>query len=350
MTHLDTRPPGSVHPHAGQQPSTPPSRQRRAPWASVLLTLPFLAVGTATLLAGAVPSAQPASTPLTKFASFIDWGPVAWAAAALITALSLLVTRRAGVAALFAVSLLGLGIQASWVAPYFTAESQPMVAGQTLRVATLNMEFGSADRGQILQLAQNSDVLVLVEITPEAIDSLRAAGLEETMPHRLGDGMAYASGTAIYSRTAVQPVADLGTSMESMMGRVSTADGTEVLVAAVHPVNPNSGGRGWAADAGRLREGLRPHLDENLVVTGDFNAVRGHLTMDDLADDGLSDAADLAGAGLPRTWPMRGLPFPVIAIDHTLVSPTLTARDLSVQHVANTDHSGLLVTVGVARE
>lgn len=318
-------------------------------WPAVLLALPCLAVGAATLAAGTVPPAQPQSTLLTKFASFIDWGLAAWVAATLLTVAALLVTRsRAAVAPLLVVSLLGLGIQASWVAPYFTSESRPMVAGQSLRVATLNMELGSADRGQVLELAQNSDVLALVEITPQAIEDLRTAGLEEVMPHRIGDGMEYASGTAIYSRTPIEQVADLGTAMQSTLARVD-AGGAEVFIAAVHPVNPNSGGRGWAEDSAKLRDGLAPHLDKNLVVTGDFNSVRGHFTMTNLAGDGLSDTADLAGAGLPRTWPMRGLPFPVIAIDHTLVSPTLTARDFSVRHVANTDHAGLLVTVGVAQ-
>lgn len=343
VTDLDVRPSNRFG-----QPAPPTSPRPRPAWPAVVLALPWAGVGTATLIAGALPSLQPRSTLLAKFASFIDWGLPFWVAATLLLAVGWLIARRAALLPWLLVSLLGLGIQASWVLPYTVSNSRPMAAEQSLRVATLNMEVGGADREQIIALARQADVLALVEITPEAIVELRAAGLEEVMPHRVGEGVEAVSGTAVYSRTPIEQVADLGTSMQSTLTRVSTADGTEVLVAAVHPVNPYSGGAGWAADASRLRAGLHPHLTENLVVTGDFNAVRGHLTMQRLHGDGLSDAADLAGAGPPRTWPLRDLPFPVIAIDHTLVSPTMTARDFSVQRVANTDHAGLLVTVGVA--
>lgn len=348
---LDTRLP-SPERRDPQQPERPGvdqhhrARRRLPAWPAVVLAIPFLVAGLATLSVGSAPAAQLRSTLLAQFASFTNWGLAAWFAALVLSTVALVLTRRRVlVAGLLTIVVLGTIVQASWVAPFYRANEAPMAA--PLRVATLNMEFGAADREQTVALASQADVLVLVEVTPEAVAELRTAGLEEQLPHRLGGGASYADGTAIYSRTPLEPLAELSTGFESRVARVSTG-GQQIVIAGVHPANPKNSAAEWASDAVALRDGLQPYLGQNLVVTGDFNAVNRHATMLNLSQDRLSDAADITGAGLQPTWPKRMLPFPVITIDHTMLAPSMTARDFAVHHVDNTDHAALLVTVGLA--
>lgn len=315
---------------------------------TVLLSLAAacLALPSAVLTAlGLVPRLQARHLRLAQAASFVHWGVVGWALAlGLLIAVWVLVRRRAA-ALPVGIAAICLLLQASWVIPYYRAD--PPAARTALGVTTLNVEFGNTDGESLARRLAASDVVVLEEATPETVRALSAGGMDKRFPYRAGNGAPGPTGTVVYSRL---PMTDLGrgpTDFESHLVRVQTAHGP-VLVAAVHPVNPMSGVGPWAVDAARLHAWLRPHFGEDLVVAGDFNAVDRHVTMRPWFDAGLRDAADSAGAGLPRTWPIAGTPapFPLIAIDHVLITRRLTAMRYERLIVPDTDHAGVRVTLG----
>lgn len=294
---------------------------------------------------GLVPRLQTRHVRLAQAASFVHWGTVGWALVlGLLVAVAVLVRRRLS-ALPVVVAALALALHASWLIPYYRAD--PPAARTALSVTTLNVEFGNTDGESLSRQLAASDVVALEEATPETVRALSAAGMDQQFPHRAGVGSPGAAGTVIYSRL---PMTDLGpgpTDFQSRLVRVQTAHGP-VLVAAVHPVNPMSGVGPWVADATRLQTWLRPHVGEDLVVAGDFNSVDRHVTMRPWFAAGMRDAADSAGAGLPRTWPVEGTPapFPLIAIDHVLITPRLTATRYEGLRVPDTDHAGVRVTLG----
>ena len=321
-----------------------PGRARRG-WTITLLVLAALAAvpGAATAVLGLFPGLHALWWPVAAAAAFLHWGVFAWALAVLLAlAARRVARRRAAAAVVTALAVAGLALQVSWLVPSFVPDAEP-VAGEALVVLTLNVEVGTAadEPAEIARLAGQADVVVLQEVTRQSVADLGRAGLDERFPHRIGEGEAGASGTVVYSRFPLELVAWVPTSLESVIVRAHTPDGP-LTIAGVHPMHPMGP---WVADAATVREALRPHLGERLVVAGDFNAVDRHLTMRDLADDGLRDAVDVAGAGWVCTWPAdRAFP-PVVGIDHVLVSASMTALEVRPVEVAGTDHAGLLVTV-----
>jgi endonuclease/exonuclease/phosphatase family metal-dependent hydrolase len=123
-------------------------------------------------------------------------------------------------------------------------------------------------------------------------------------------------------------------------------------VHAVHVVAPLKGRQqDWHEELRRLGQGLRGAAGPQ-VVAGDFNASRDHRPFRDLlAVSGFADCADIAA---DRSWPgltwpsdRRWLP-PVMRLDHVLVSPGLTARQVRTLDVPGTDHCGVLAVIGLA--
>ncbi len=62
---------------------------------------------------------------------------------------------------------------------------------------TSNLRFGRADTARVVELAvrEDVDVLVLEEVTPQALDGLQAAGIGQAFPHRVGRPAAGPGGT-----------------------------------------------------------------------------------------------------------------------------------------------------------
>ena len=81
------------------------------------------------------------------------------------------------------------------------------------------------------------------------------------------------------------------------------------------------------------------------MVVGDFNATRDHPTFRSILDLGLHDAADQADSGWQPTWPTGARAWylwPVITIDHVLVSPEFTGVRTTTLDVEGTDHRALV--------
>lgn len=150
----------------------------------------------------------------------------------------------------------------------------PPGGGLQLRVMTQNLLFGEADASALVARvrAEQPDVLMLTELTPDAVRRLDAAGLADLMPHRTLAPQDHASGSGLYStRDLIEPSTVPGTAFAAVQARIDLG-GKRITVAAVHPTPPQM--TAWAADHAALRSRFGPQLaaGEPVVLAGDFNA------------------------------------------------------------------------------
>ena len=283
-------------------------------------------------------------------AAFIPYGalPALLALLALVLA-ALRARRRAPLAVLSLLGALLLAAHVSWQAPLFL-QNQREAVGPTVTVLSLNVYEGRADPDQVLALAAEADLVVLVELTPAARSALEQRGLTDRFPYTAATSGALPSDTALYSRYPLAGSTRVGDAAAQVTATtVTLPDLGDVGVIAVHPCNPYCGGGRWALEHAQLRQAIEDRLDRPLLVAGDFNAVEDHAPMLALRRAGLRSATDLLGAGWQPTSPAGGLVPPVVTIDHVLVSPQLTATSLRRVAVSGSDHLGLVASVARAR-
>jgi endonuclease/exonuclease/phosphatase (EEP) superfamily protein YafD len=211
---------------------------------------------------------------------------------------------------------------------------------------SLNMFNGAADPREVAQHATQTDIVILAESTPAALESLKPFGWDKRFPYSLGDPKDGSFNTAVYSRFPLnhsRPIA--GTSFQQWVTTVRIPDVGNIGLMAVHPCNPYCGGDRWSAEHAILREKMIDNLDQPLVVAGDFNAVDDHGPMQALRRIGLKSATDVAGAGWLPTYQSNGLLPPLVAIDHVMINKDITATSVSSFAISGTDHRGLFATL-----
>lgn len=303
--------------------------------AAVLLCVPF-----AVRLAGAE------FGPLVYAVAFIPWFTIA-ALALLVVAL---LWRAWGAVALTAVPV-ALGVW--WVAPLFTTAD----AGNesVLTVATVNATFGHVDADAVVAMVEEYDVdaLAVVELTPDVLEALEDAGLDELLPYAEAAPERGVTGTGLWSRLPLLEAESLDgwTDASSTDGYVSRAveaqvevAGVTVTVLAVHPAAPGAfDSSGWAASMRGLTEHLAGQSDPVLVM-GDFNTTRDHASFRDLEGLGYVDASDAAGSGFTPTFPQGRGPFPLVVIDHVLAREVpWVASSATTVTLPGADHRALVV-------
>lgn len=238
-----------------------------------------------------------------------------------------------------------------WVGGTGNAVAAP--TGPTIRVMQSNIMLGSADPAALVRQVHEHDVDVLTiqELTGPSAAALRAAGLEDVLPHAFLEPRDGGNGAGIYSRLPVSNgrVVDAMT-LANLAVDVDAGLAQPVVLYGVHPlpayITPAAD---WTAELQRLRDetdGAAAH--DNVIVSGDVNATYAHRAFRDLLRGGYADAADQVGAGIVPTYPAdKGYPA-VVGIDHVL---TKGARATSLERidVAGSDHHGLVVDVQLAR-
>ena len=291
----------------------------------------------------------PSSERLAKVASFIPYGLIFWLPAVLligIAAARALRHRSPGRRVLVPLALLcvsGLVASAIWQGSAFVADRRPALT-EPLTVTSINVAV-RADPVAAAKAVTGADVAVFVEAQAEWVASLPQA-FRTAFPYQapaVGSEGAVGSDTVIFSKYPIVASEALPPSnFQQWSAVVRTPQLGQVRVVAVHPCNPYCRPGLWVQDATQLRGWLASHRDTMpMIVAGDFNAVDDHLTMQNLYADGFRSAAALAGAGFVRTWPAdRSFP-PLIAIDHVLVTPDLTATSFGTFRVPGTDHLGV---------
>ncbi|WP_205474885.1 endonuclease/exonuclease/phosphatase family protein [Nocardioides sp. SYSU D00038] len=250
---------------------------------------------------------------------------------------------RAGLAAAAG----GLALHAWWWSPQVLGETpEPAPGAERVVVMSANLLAGSGDATALVEEARRrgAALLVVQEITDSSLAAMDAAGVADLLPHRVGEPARDhdVAGTMIFSRTAMTDLERLPT----RFGSYSVSVGGLTLL-GVHPVAPVDGAE-WRTDQETVRAAAVA-ADADLVV-GDLNATNDHEPLQALHDDGFRDAAELANAGWQPTWPANHLGIvpalpPVVAIDHVLLGPRLTALDTDTVVLAGTDHKALVATV-----
>ena len=225
-----------------------------------------------------------------------------------------------------------------------------------LVVMSANLEFGGADAQSLVIAAREHrvDVLVLLEITPEAAERLRVAGLETLLPESVGRSAHDAGGTVIRSRLPLTLVGPgpgrvVASAFDQPTVSVHRQAG-EVVLRAVHSLPPSPlGAAGWRsglADLQAWRE--RQPTNQPLVMAGDFNASQGHPGFRGVAES-MTDAHRAAGQGWVRTWPEgRRLIRPFVQLDHVLTRG-LGVVEAGVVHLPATDHAAVWARLSTHR-
>lgn len=261
--------------------------------------------------------------------------------------------RRTVPAAVAAAVLLGLtGLHLAWLAPQVVGGPAAVDDdAPRLRVLALNVLGGAADPAAVVAQAAavDADVLVLSEVTPDALARLVEAGLAAAYPHRAGQPAEWVIGTMVFATVPLRDVERLPMGYGAWGTTLDTAWG-DLRLLAVHPSPPLGDADSWARDhAVLLAEVRRGEVD---LVAGDLNATPDHAPLHAYADAGLRSAAELTGAGWAPTWPAQGrvgigpLRAPrLVQIDHVLVAPGLGVTDYSRVSVPGTDHSGVVAEV-----
>ena len=82
------------------------------------------------------------------------------------------------------------------------------------------------------------------------------------------------------------------------------------------------------------------------ILAGDFNATTDHRPFREVLDRGWTDVHEIKGCGFDATWPVgRGLPFPVLRLDHVLVTGHFDVLSVDFGDPGGSDHRPVITTV-----
>ncbi|MFD6273408.1 endonuclease/exonuclease/phosphatase family protein [Nocardia asteroides] len=232
------------------------------------------------------------------------------------------------------------------VVPSYVPEAAA-AEGPELVVLQSNLLFGQADAGAVVATVRDNDVDVLTveELTDDSIVRLRAAGLEERLPHfyleptRSGGG-----GTGIYSRYPLRDNKKYdGFIMSNISATMEHPQRGPIAVFAFHPIPPNIDFGAWSAELRRVDEILAA-ASAPAIVGADFNATQNHSAYRALLDGPFQAAAEQTGDGVLLTFPADRRWGPVIGIDHILVAGGV-AEKVRTLTIPGSDHRAMLATV-----
>ncbi len=311
--------------------------QARAPWRRIA-DVAILVVLVGLLAVGALRWVDTTAYPLVVLQTAAPFVAVGLLLLAAVTAL----LRRWWVLVPIGVALAGAGLL---VVPLFISHASPE-ATRDFTVMSSNLRLGRAQPTQLMDAVRFHavDVLVLTEVTPEAIEGLDEEGADSYFPRRAGGPQPGAfTGTMVLSRYPLREVsADLGSSPNVQPEVVVTIDGVDIPLQTAHPLAPIRGQvEQWRAGLATLQAWKeRQGGSVPILLVGDFNASFGHPGFRAVAE-GLDDAQRTTGSGWVRTWPYAGnrLP-PFVQLDHVL-SRGLVVIDSGQVAMNGTDHAAV---------
>lgn len=189
---------------------------------------------------------------------------------------------------------------------------------------------------------QHADVIVLPEVHTGWAPHLDHPVLAD-LPHRYALPRSDFFGATVLSRwpiaTAEEPevegITQLVVGIDAPGGRL------RLIAAHLLPPYRSDWLPRWQRQLGWLAgESWR----QRTVAAGDLNATPFHPSFHQLTDAGWTDAAPALGRTAPLTWPQT--PWPLMALDHVLLTPDLTALDVQAIDLPGSDHLGLRVEFG----
>lgn len=280
--------------------------------------------------------------------------PYVWFAA--FTGLVVAVSCRRLLLAMLAVGVVAvsLAVQISW---YYLGRPTDLGAYLDIRVLSSNLRHGHANPAFLVNLAKDgADLVTVSELTPEAAQRLKQAGIDKTFPysHLLpGPG---AGGIGMWSRyplTVLSAPRHRGVSIPAARLKVPGVQ-FEPVLASVHVYSPVAGDTNTVAEWRSGMSGAKAQLDNfaraagpgAVIIGGDYNSTPDMRQFRDLLTDGYRDAVDQLGAGFSPTFPSNRWYPPVITIDHILTR-NATASSIRTIEVPGSDHRALLATIRV---
>lgn len=225
-------------------------------------------------------------------------------------------------------------------------QAAPPAAGQPLRLVSFNVFGFNQEYARLLDYVarEHPDVLVLLEVTPEWMPSVRELARE--YPHQWINAGDDVSGIAVMSRTA--PLAsrsfDLGgNGVPSYLLTIGSADGP-LSVLGTH-LNWPIGARASQlrnSQLAVLAQIAREHAGP-LVIVGDLNITPFSPRFQQLLRDGGLHRC-VPDAGLTPTWPANFPPL-FIQIDHCLATAGVQARNFEIGGFLGSDHYPIAIDV-----
>jgi endonuclease/exonuclease/phosphatase family metal-dependent hydrolase len=257
-----------------------------------------------------------------------------------LTALAWLLRSRntaiAGVVALL--------LNAIWLAPLWISDDPPR-SGQRIVAMTLNMRYGLAAPSKIIEQVRDKkvDLLALEELTPEAVITLQADGLNAILPYRALSPGDHAHGSGLWSRWPLTRGPDWD-GVHHMPGATVKIGDRDVVVRVAHPMrtrrfNADDYRRDYGILTGNARA-LDPATPS--IIMGDFNAGRDQKAFRTLMGDRWRDAPEYAGSGFTPTWNWWTFLPPVLSLDHILISHQFGASRTDTFRAPGSDHHGLV--------
>lgn len=222
--------------------------------------------------------------------------------------------------------------------------------GHPITILHANVRRTNPDSTRFVELItrEQPDLLVMQEVTPEWLASLRA--MSASYPYRIEEPRDDPFGIALYSkfpldRTAVIAAHPLG--FPDIIAR-ALVGGKRLNIISTHPMPPlgsfNFGARNLQLDSVAK---LAARTPRPLVVVGDLNITMWSDYYRKLEEtSGLTNARK--GFGIAPTWPLFFFPA-MIPIDHCLASNDIYVHDLTTASSIGSDHLPLICRLSLAR-
>ncbi len=219
-------------------------------------------------------------------------------------------------------------------------------ADDAITVYTANTLFDNpnADEFAAAVVAADADILVMQEVRWALRRSLEEDPRLDHLAYRSTDLARDGLTTIVWSRWAFTDFDLVPFEVSDAVRATVDSPYGPITVYGVHtfaPVFPENVGS-WSRQLAQLAaiDQSTPH-----ILAGDFNATSDHRQFRDLFDAGWTDVHQPKGCGLDATWPVQGLPFPVMRLDHVLVSDHFEVLDVKLGYTEGSDHLPVIASV-----
>lgn len=236
-------------------------------------------------------------------------------------------------------------VNASLVLPwYFDAENSETGTNLTLLLANVLSSNAEYERLFDLAEAENTDIVVLLEVSPDWLIEL--AALRSGYPYSYAEARDGNFGIALFSRLPINSVHHVDSPPFGYPTiNASLTFGEESLhLVATHPMIPVSK-RFYEARNEQLESlpGLLQKPAGATILIGDLNTGMWEPNYRALVKaTGLKNVRQ--GFGILPTWPTF-MPFAMIPIDHVLVSEEIGVKSVRTGRRIGSDHLPLIVTL-----
>ncbi|UCE59116.1 MAG: endonuclease/exonuclease/phosphatase family protein [Phycisphaerales bacterium] len=239
----------------------------------------------------------------------------------------------------------------------YRPRSAPLIAGETVKVMSVNLLMVNENTRSIIEEIQREDpdILLLQEYTPVWHKAIQAS-IGEDLPHVAFQVREDSFGTAIYSNRPfegpVEMYLPLGSASVPQMRVVIAISDRPVAFYNVHLLPPS--GLEYTIENRLQFADLAELLSTEplpVAVGGDFNFTQRSPQAAILRKQRLVDAHNAAGLGRGTTWPM--IPslwwMPSLRLDHLYIAGGLTCAKCQAGIGAGSDHRPVIGNIGFAR-